>query len=57
MEMDLTQLMGQAMGGATGSATMRIEFFDYGEDVTIEVPDASEVTPFSDVMGGFGGAR
>jgi hypothetical protein len=57
MEMDLTQLMGQAMGGAAGSAMMRMELFDYGEEVTIEVPDASEVTPFSDVMGGFGGAR
>jgi hypothetical protein len=54
MEMDLGPLMAQAMGG--GSASMRIEFFDYGEDVAIEVPDASEVTPFRDVMGGFGGA-
>lgn len=56
MEMDLTPIMGPAMGGAGGSATMRIEFFDYGEDVAIEVPDASEVTPFRDVVGGFGGA-
>jgi hypothetical protein len=56
MEMDLSSVMSQATGGAAGSATMRIEFFDYGEDVAIEVPDASEVTPFGDVLGGFGGA-
>ena len=56
MEMDLSSIVSQVSVGAAGSATMRIEFFDYGEDVAIEVPDASEVTPFGDVLGGFGGA-
>jgi hypothetical protein len=54
MVMDLGPIVARTMGG--GSAEMTIEFFDYGEDVAVDVPDASEVTPFGDVMGGFGGA-
>lgn len=43
--------------GAGGKATMRIDFFDYGEPVDIVVPDASDTTPFGDVLGAFGGAH
>jgi hypothetical protein len=45
-----------AMGLGTGTATMTIEYFDYGEPVDIEVPAPEDVTPFSEVMGGFGEA-
>jgi hypothetical protein len=55
MTMDLGQLLGPAMGAEGGSASMTIEFFDYGADVSVEVPDASEVTPFSEALGGLGG--
>jgi hypothetical protein len=33
-----------------------MDFFDYGAEVEIAIPDASEVTPFTEVMGGLGGA-
>jgi hypothetical protein len=36
--------------------TMTIDLFDYGEPVDIEVPSPDEVTPFGDVLGGFGSA-
>ena len=36
---------------------MTMELFDYGEPVDIVIPSADEVTPFSEVMGGFGGLR
>jgi hypothetical protein len=42
---------------AGGKATMRIDFFDYGEPVDIVVPAASDTTPFSDVLGAFAGAH
>ncbi len=38
-----------------GTMAMTMEFFDYGEPVSIDVPSPDEVTPFSDVMGGLGG--
>ncbi|MFP5257044.1 MAG: hypothetical protein ACLGI8_14470 [Acidimicrobiia bacterium] len=37
------------------SGSMVLELFDHGADIEIEVPDPSEVTPFAEVMGGFGG--
>jgi hypothetical protein len=52
--MDLDAVAAKGMGSGT-TATMTIEFFDYGEPVEVVVPDASETTPFSDVMGGLGG--
>jgi hypothetical protein len=52
--MDFGQLVAQAMGG-TGTATMTLELFDYGEDVEIQVPPASETTPLSEAFGAFGG--
>ena len=57
MRMNMDGLMASAMGGAAGGgrASVTIEFFDYGDDIEVEVPDASETTPFSEVMGGLGG--
>jgi hypothetical protein len=36
-----------------GAMTMTVSWSDYGEPVSIEVPDAGEVTPAADVLGGF----
>lgn len=47
--------MGAAMA-LPGSATMTMELFDYGDDVDVEVPPPSEVTPLADVMPGMGSA-
>jgi hypothetical protein len=52
--MDFGDLAAQAMG-VDGSATVTLELFDYGEDVTIEIPDPSEVTPIGGLLGAFGG--
>jgi hypothetical protein len=54
--MDLDAVAAPAMG-AGGSATMTIEFFDYGEPVTIEIPSPEDTRPFSQVLGGLGGIR
>jgi hypothetical protein len=53
MVVDLGAVAATAMG-AGGTATMTMELFDYGQDVQIDVPDASETTPISDVLGAFG---
>lgn len=52
--MDFGDLAAQTMG-VDGSATLTLELFDYGEDVAIEVPDPSEVTPIGGLLGSFGG--
>jgi hypothetical protein len=31
-----------------------MEFFDYGADVEVQVPDADETRPFTEVLGGLG---
>jgi hypothetical protein len=54
MVLDLGDVAAQAMG-AGATATMTIDFFDYGEPVEVVVPDPSETTPFSEVFGGLGG--
>lgn len=57
MSMDFADLAGQVEGDeleGLESGSMVLELFDYGADVEVEVPDGSEVTPFSEVMGGFG---
>jgi hypothetical protein len=52
--MDLGDMVASAMGrGAT--ATMTIDFFDYGEPVEVVVPDASETAPLSEAFGSLGG--
>lgn len=52
--MDFGDLAAQTMG-VDGSATLTLELFDYGEDVTIEIPDPSEVTPIGGLLDSFGG--
>lgn len=52
--MDFGDLAAQVMG-ADGSATITVELFDYGEDVAIEIPDPSEVTPIGGLLGSLGG--
>lgn len=36
--------MGAGFGAMEGTATMTLDFFDFGTDVRVEVPDSSEVT-------------
>lgn len=57
LRMDMGGLLAKAMGpaGGGGRASVTIDFFDYGEAIEVTVPDASETTPFSEVMGGLGG--
>ena len=43
-------------GSDGGDEIVTIELFDYGESVEITVPAASEITPFSDLLGSFAGA-
>jgi hypothetical protein len=52
--MDMGGMFG-ALGVGTGSATMTVEYFDFGEPVDIEIPSPDDVTPFTEVMGAFGG--
>ena len=57
MAFDLAELMDQVPEeelDGLDSGSMVLELFDYGADIDIEIPEASEVTPFADVMGGFG---
>lgn len=39
------------------SGQLEVRFSDYGEDITVDVPDPAEVTPFTEVMGSIGSAR
>ena len=56
VEMDLQEMMaGVAEADQLEAGTMTMDFFGYGDDVEIQVPDPSEVTPFSEAMGGLGG--
>ncbi len=53
MQMDMGALL--AGLGEDGSMRMTMEFFDYGEPVSIEIPSPDEVSSFKDAMGGLGG--
>ena len=53
IRMDMTSML-RTMGQGEGSVTMTMDFFDFGDDVAIEVPSADEVTSFREAMGGFG---
>jgi hypothetical protein len=44
-----------ALDARDGSITMTMELFDYGDDVSIAIPPADEVTPLSEAFGGLGG--
>jgi len=39
------------------SGRLEVRFSDYGADVTVEVPDPADVTPFREVLGSVGGSR
>ncbi len=56
MVVDAGSMATGALGGAT-TARLTLELFDYGEDVTVVVPDPADVTPLADVLGAFGGVR
>ena len=32
-----------------------MDFFDYGANVEIDIPDAGDTRPFTEVLGGLGG--
>jgi hypothetical protein len=49
------ELDGLVQAPGAGTVTMAVDFFDYGEPVDIVIPDASDTTPFTDVLGSFGG--
>lgn len=40
-----------AEGAATGTATIKMEFFDFGEDVAVAIPSADETVDFSELFG------
>ena len=56
-QIDLSKVVQGSGGGARGSATMTLELFDYGEPVSITVPDPSETSSYRDVLGALGGQR
>ncbi len=57
LRMDMGSMLAGTDLGDGATAAMTLEVFDYGEPVTIDVPSADEVTPFTDLMGGLLGAR
>lgn len=56
MTMGFDGLPAAAGAGDGASVEISMEFFDYGEPVEIGVPSPDEVTPFTEVLGGFGDA-
>lgn len=42
-----------AEGAATGTATIKMEFFDFGEDVEVTIPSVEETLDFSELLGSF----
>jgi hypothetical protein len=57
ISLDAMEMLTDTAGAAElESGQLTMDFFDYGADVEIAIPDASEVTPFTEVMGGLGGA-
>jgi hypothetical protein len=55
VELDMGDVM-SGLGAGEGDATMRMEFFDYGEDISVEVPSLDDATPISEVFGNLGAA-
>lgn len=56
MTMGFDGLLATAGLGDGASVEISMEFFDYGDPVEIEVPSPDEVTPFTEVLGGFADA-
>lgn len=58
LSMDMTELLAQASaesGRSMEAGSLLMEFFDYGADVEVHIPDPDETTPFSEVLGGLAG--
>lgn len=58
LSMDLTELLAQASsesGASMESGSLVMEFFDYGADVDVAIPDPADTTPFTEVLGGLAG--
>lgn len=53
MVVDLSDVMA-ATGAGSGSASVATDFFDYGTPVDVQIPDASDTVPFTDVLGDLG---
>lgn len=43
-----------AQGGSPASATLTLEVFGYGDEVTIDIPAIDDTRPISEVLGGLG---
>jgi hypothetical protein len=57
LSMDMVELLAKASaesGQKMEGGSMVMEFFDYGADVEVQVPDADETRPFTEVLGGLG---
>lgn len=57
LSLDLTELLEQTSpegGPSIEAGALEMDFFDYGADVEVEVPDEDETTPFTEVLGGLG---
>ena len=58
LSLDMVELLAKASaesGTKMEGGSMVMDFFDYGADVQVEVPDSSDTTSFLDVMGRLGG--
>jgi len=53
MQLEMSSMFA-ALGLGDASLTMTMDWFDYGEPVTIEIPSADEVTPVDEALGGLG---
>lgn len=58
LSMDMAELLAEASaesGVSMEAGSLVMEFFDYGADVAVEIPDPADTTPFTEVLGGLGG--
>jgi hypothetical protein len=57
ISMDMVELLAKASaesGRKMGGGSMVIDFFDYGTDVEVDIPDPGDTRPFRDVLGRLG---
>jgi hypothetical protein len=57
LSMDMAELLATASaesGQELEGGAMVIEYFDYGADVDVDIPDPDDTTPFRDVIGRLG---
>ena len=58
LSMDMAELLATASaesGTKMDGGSLVMEFFDYGADVEVDLPDAEDTRPFTEVLGGLGG--